>query len=161
MADNTIDYLSSPFGMVTIEMLNESLRLSLSTTQYTKAINSNSHPLIHLAAYQLNQYFTDPKCTISTVQPIESIDGTPYQRRVWQAIAAIPSGETRSYSEVAESINSCPRAVANACGANKLPILIPCHRVVAKQGIGGFMRGNTAGLSIKRWLLSHEGIHDA
>lgn len=82
--------------------------------------------------------------------------GTPYQQRVWQAISQIPCGETRTYAELAQQIGSGPRAVANACGANPLPLLVPCHRVVAKNGLGGFMQGFEGGLEIKKWLLAHE-----
>ncbi|CAN4275285.1 Ada Methylated DNA-protein cysteine methyltransferase [Methylophilaceae bacterium] len=85
--------------------------------------------------------------------------GSAFQQKVWLAILAIPLGQTRTYSELAAQLQSGPRAVANACGANRLPLLIPCHRVVAKNGLGGFMRGDKNGLSIKRWLLSHEGVH--
>jgi methylated-DNA-[protein]-cysteine S-methyltransferase len=85
--------------------------------------------------------------------------GSAFQNKVWLAIYAIPLGQTRTYSELAAQLQSGPRAVANACGANRLPLLIPCHRVVAKNGLGGFMRGDKNGLSIKRWLLSHEGVH--
>ena len=85
--------------------------------------------------------------------------GSAFQQKVWLAIYAIPLGQTRTYSELAAQLQSGPRAVANACGANRLPLLIPCHRVVAKNGLGGFMRGDKNGLSIKRWLLAHEGVH--
>jgi methylated-DNA-[protein]-cysteine S-methyltransferase len=85
--------------------------------------------------------------------------GSAFQNKVWLAIYAIPLGQTRTYSELATQLQSGPRAVANACGANRLPLLIPCHRVVAKNGLGGFMRGDENGLSIKRWLLAHEGLH--
>ena len=85
--------------------------------------------------------------------------GSAFQQKVWLAILAIPLGQTRTYSELAAQLQSGPRAVANACGANRLPLLIPCHRVVAKNGLGGFMRGDKNGLSIKRWLLAHEGVH--
>lgn len=83
--------------------------------------------------------------------------GTPFQQRVWQALQAIPSGQTLSYAELAQRVGSGARAVANACGANPVPIVIPCHRVVAKHGLGGFMRGRaTSALNIKQWLLEHE-----
>ena len=84
--------------------------------------------------------------------------GSAFQNKVWLAIYAIPLGQTRTYSELATQLQSGPRAVANACGANRLPLLIPCHRVVAKNGLGGFMRGAKNGLAIKRWLLAHEGV---
>ncbi|MBZ4200723.1 MAG: methylated-DNA--[protein]-cysteine S-methyltransferase [Methylotenera sp.] len=87
------------------------------------------------------------------------LHGSAFQQKVWLAILAIPLGQTRNYSELAAQLNSGPRAVANACGANRLPLLIPCHRVVGKNGLGGFMRGEKNGLSIKRWLLAHEGVH--
>jgi methylated-DNA-[protein]-cysteine S-methyltransferase len=84
--------------------------------------------------------------------------GTPFQQRVWEEIRRIPLGRTITYGELAKRTRSGARAVANACGANKIPLVIPCHRVVASNGIGGFMRGkrNNA-LHIKRWLLAHEG----
>lgn len=84
--------------------------------------------------------------------------GTHFQRRVWQSIADIPAGETRSYGEIARQLASGPRAVGNACGANPYPIIVPCHRVIAAdRGLGGFarQRGGLL-LEIKRWLLWHE-----
>jgi methylated-DNA-[protein]-cysteine S-methyltransferase len=83
--------------------------------------------------------------------------GTAFQQRVWAAIRAITVGQTLTYSELAQRVGSGPRAVANACGANPIPIVIPCHRVVAKSGLGGFMQGREVdSLSIKQWLLAHE-----
>lgn len=83
--------------------------------------------------------------------------GTPFQQKVWQAIRRIPPGQTLTYKQLAQQVGSGPRAVANACGANPIPIFIPCHRVVASNGLGGFMQGREAGsLNIKRWLLDHE-----
>jgi len=85
------------------------------------------------------------------------VSGTPFQQHVWQALRSIPVGETWTYAELAERVGSGPRAVANACGANPLPLVIPCHRVVAKNGLGGFMQGRAAdSLNIKQWLLDHE-----
>ncbi|HEX9181099.1 MAG TPA: methylated-DNA--[protein]-cysteine S-methyltransferase, partial [Burkholderiales bacterium] len=84
--------------------------------------------------------------------------GTDHQRRVWSALAAIPVGQTLSYGELAGTIGSSARAVGQACGANPLPLLVPCHRVVARDGgLGGFMgRRDGFALSVKRWLLEHE-----
>jgi methylated-DNA-[protein]-cysteine S-methyltransferase len=86
--------------------------------------------------------------------------GTPFQRKVWAQIAAIPCGATRSYGEVATAIHSGPRAVGNACGANPYPLVVPCHRVLAaNHGLGGFARQRGGFLlDVKRWLLQHEGI---
>lgn len=85
--------------------------------------------------------------------------GTDFQQRVWQALAAIPMGETRSYGTIARQLASGARAVGSACRTNPLPLLIPCHRVVAQSGLGGYdgaMQGTK--LDRKRWLLRHEGI---
>jgi len=84
--------------------------------------------------------------------------GTDYQQRVWEAVRAIPRGAVRSYLEVARTIASAPRPVGTACGANRIPLLIPCHRVVGSGGLGGFMHSRVGKpLEIKRWLLRHEG----
>lgn len=84
--------------------------------------------------------------------------GTSFQQKVWRALKAIPHGQVRRYGELAADLDSSARAVANACRANPLPILVPCHRVIAVNGIGGYM-GETSGqaLAIKLWLLQHEG----
>lgn len=84
--------------------------------------------------------------------------GTPFQRRVWQRLRRIPCGQVMRYGELAQELGSSARAVAGACRANPIPILIPCHRVIAATGPGGYM-GKTGGqtLAIKRWLLQHEG----
>jgi methylated-DNA-[protein]-cysteine S-methyltransferase len=83
--------------------------------------------------------------------------GTGFQRWIWESIAAIEPGRTRTYGDIAVEVGSAPRAVGQACGANRLPLLIPCHRVVAANGIGGFARSEGGFLlSAKRWLLEHE-----
>ena len=84
--------------------------------------------------------------------------GTPFQRKVWAGIAAIPAGQTRQYGDIAAAIASGPRAVGNACGANPYPVVVPCHRVVAaNHGLGGFARQRGGFLlDVKRWLLAHE-----
>jgi methylated-DNA-[protein]-cysteine S-methyltransferase len=85
--------------------------------------------------------------------------GTPFQQRTWQAISRIPHGEIRTYGELSTEIGGMPRAVGQACGANPFPILVPCHRVVAKTGIGGFANARDGWLlETKRWLLKHEGV---
>lgn len=85
-------------------------------------------------------------------------EGTPYQQRVWRALRAIPAGQTVTYGALARRLKSGARAVAAACRANPIPVLIPCHRVVAAAGLGGY-DGATDGpkLARKRWLLHREG----
>lgn len=103
---------------------------------------------------QLERYRDDPDARFDL--PL-AIEGTPFQRRVWRVLERIPRGETRTYGDVAATLGSAARAVGQACGENRLPIVIPCHRVVAAGGIGGF--GHARGgylLEAKRWLLGHE-----
>jgi methylated-DNA-[protein]-cysteine S-methyltransferase len=105
---------------------------------------------------ELSRYLDDPEF-IFTV-PLAP-GGTPFQRRVWDAIRAIPLAESRTYGEIARAVRSAPRAIGQACGANRIALIIPCHRVVGSRGaLGGFM-GTEQGdpLAIKRWLLTHEG----
>ena len=86
--------------------------------------------------------------------------GTRFQKAVWRELSKIPMGETRTYGQIAKKLNSSARAVGNACRKNPIAIIIPCHRVVSAQGIGGYA-GKTEGkqLNIKRWLLNHEGAN--
>jgi methylated-DNA-[protein]-cysteine S-methyltransferase len=88
-----------------------------------------------------------------------ALAGTPFQLRVWQALRAIPAGEFRSYGQLAAQLGSGARALGNACRHNPVPIIVPCHRVVAATGLGGY-GGRTGGrqLQRKRWLLEHEGV---
>lgn len=112
-------------------------------------------PLAKESVRQLRAWLKDPGFRFGL--PLAPA-GTHFQRRVWQQIAAIPAGRTKSYGEVAAAIHSGPRAVGNACGANPYPIVVPCHRVVAaNQGLGGFARQRGGFLlDIKKWLLLHE-----
>ena len=103
---------------------------------------------------QLAAYFDNPDFHFNL--PLK-LNGTPHQRRVWQAMCAIPRGQTRQYGELARELSSSARAVGQACGANPIPIVIPCHRVVSKTGMGGFAHHRDGyELDIKRWLLTHE-----
>lgn len=101
---------------------------------------------------ELDQYFKDGRAHFKT--PVVPL-GTPFQRQVWAELQKIGPGETRSYSEVANAIGKplAVRAAAQANGANRLAIIIPCHRVIqANKEIGGY----AGGLDKKRWLLAHE-----
>ncbi len=106
---------------------------------------------------QLQAYFTDPDFRFDL--PLAPA-GTAFQRRVWDIISAIPRGSLLTYGQVARALQSAPRAVGQACGANWFPLVIPCHRVTAAGGLGGFAHSDDqAGfqLGVKRWLLAHEG----
>jgi methylated-DNA-[protein]-cysteine S-methyltransferase len=104
---------------------------------------------------QIERYLGDPEFRFSL--PL-ALNGTEFQQRVWRAICSIRPGATRSYGEIAASIGSAARAVGGACGDNPIPLVVPCHRVVAARGLGGFMH-SASGLpiTIKQWLLRHEG----
>ncbi len=103
---------------------------------------------------QLSAYFDNPDFQFTL--PLK-LNGTAHQIKVWRAMCAIPRGETCSYSELAAALQSGAQAVGQACGANPIPIVIPCHRVVGKTGLGGFMHHSGGyALDIKRWLLAHE-----
>ena len=119
--------------------------------------------LAERAVRQLERYREDPNARFDLPLLIE---GTEFQRRVWDAMCEIPRGRTLTYGELARKLDGAgfdlPRAVGQACGDNKLPIVIPCHRVVAADGVGGF--GHSTGgylLEAKRWLLMHERSADA
>lgn len=110
-----------------------------------------------IAAHQLQRYCEDADYVFDL--PLRAV-GTPFQQRVWDTIRSIPRGSVRTYGELASHIGSVPRAVGQACGANWFPVVIPCHRVTAATGLGGFSRSDDPNgylLAIKRWLLAHEG----
>ena len=110
-------------------------------------------PLLKRASDELLEYLSGGRRTFDL--PLAP-EGTGFQRKVWQALESIPFGETRSYGQVAEAVG-CPggaRAVGGALRANPLPILLPCHRVVAADGSTG---GYSGGAALKKRLLTLEG----
>ncbi len=118
------------------------------------ATHSPTHRMAAEVVRQLAVYFQDPRHEFSIPLMLE---GTPYQRRVWAALRTIPAGRTLTYSELAQQVGGGARAVGNACRRNRIPIVVPCHRVVSVTGLGGYM-GETvgAGLVLKARLLAHE-----
>ena len=122
-----------------------------------------TNPLAERAARQLERYRDHPDARFELPLLIE---GSEFQRRLWDALCTIPRGKTLTYGELAQRLGAHfpidARAVGQACGDNRLPIVIPCHRVVAANGIGGFAHA-TEGylLEAKRWLLLHECGADA
>ncbi|HWU82843.1 MAG TPA: methylated-DNA--[protein]-cysteine S-methyltransferase [Methylophilaceae bacterium] len=144
--------VAAPFGAVGVRVKDDFL-VGLQLIPSSRAEQTSSDPFVQHVAQQIKRYLQDPHMTFDI--PFAVI-GTPFQKRVWRAIAAIPPGKTLTYSELAEKVASGPRAVANVCGANQVPLVVPCHRVVAKTGLGGFMQGQRDGLAVKQWLLDHE-----
>lgn len=118
------------------------------------ALVAPANRLAERAARQFERYLEDPDSAFDL--PLAEV-GTVFQRRVWEVIASIPRGRTLSYGQVARRVRSAPRAVGQACGANWFPLVIPCHRVIGADGLGGFgHHGEGFHLEIKRWLLLHE-----
>lgn len=109
--------------------------------------------LLARARQQLTEYFAGGRTTFDL--PLEP-GGTPFQRRVWDALRAIPYGTTTSYGEIARRLGDghATRAVGAANGQNPIPIVVPCHRVIGSRGE---LTGFGGGLERKRWLLEHEG----
>ena len=121
----------------------------------SKAPKTNT--VAHLASVQLMRYIENPDFKFDL--PLK-LGGSKHQLDVWHAMQKIAPGKTQTYGELAEKLGSSPRAVGTACGLNPLPIVVPCHRVVAANGLGGFMGGKRNDpLAIKRWLLAHESKH--
>jgi len=116
--------------------------------------DNHETPLLREARAQVNAYFD--KTLFVFDLPINP-DGTAYQKRVWEEIRRIPYGTTASYGGIAQALTSGPRAVGGACGRNPIPLIVPCHRILASQGrIGGYSAID--GLDTKRALLALEGI---
>ena len=159
MFDVTVDFPKMKVGVATRDgHVTEIRYLPLSSSAV-----SPRNSLAERAALQLEAYRRDPDSRFDLPVVIE---GSPLQKAVWQAMCAIPRGKTRTYGDVAKEVGAHfpvdARAVGQACGDNRLPIVIPCHRVVAADGIGGFSHA-TGGylLEAKRWLLLHEIGADA
>jgi len=145
--------IDSPCGMLGI--LDDGKVVRAINFIYNKAqARAPRSELSEVTATQLASFFSD--ATFQFDLPLVP-SATPFQSRARDALLRIPVGETRSYGNVAKTIRSSARAIAGACRRNPLPIIVPCHRVVAFNGLGGFS-GKLDGepLVIKKWLLKHE-----
>jgi len=142
--------VDSPFGPLTVTEDDAAL---IALDWHGGDANTPPTPLLAAAQRQLAAYFrSELKDFDLPVAP----RGSAHDRSVWRAMCAIPWGETRNYGEVARDIASSPRAVGGACGANPLPILVPCHRILAAGGrLGGY--SGAGGGATKRALLALEG----
>lgn len=147
--------IATPIGMIGIRMAGE----AVSKLDYLPADAPERAPTdiaTQAVAAQLQGYFHDPRAPVTIALVPE---GTVFQQRVWKALRAISVGTVLSYGELAAQLGTAARAIGGACRSNPIPILVPCHRVVARQGLGGYA-GEVTGdpLNIKRWLLRHEGV---
>lgn len=149
----------APFGTIQISAVAQQL-VGVELLPEDEGTNANEampsdDPLLRKAVKQMLRYLAEPSVGFSL--PLK-LSGTPYQRRVWQALREIPVGQVISYGELAHRMQSGSQAVAAACKSNRFPLIIPCHRVISVTGLGGYC-GQTNGpmLELKQWLLRHEG----
>jgi methylated-DNA-[protein]-cysteine S-methyltransferase len=140
--------IPSPVGQLTIEEEDG----AVVAIRWGDGGPSNGSPLLAEAARQLDAYFAGRLTDFDL--PLAP-QGSPFEQRVWAAMQAIPYGQTRCYGDLAHLVGSAPRAVGGACGKNPIPIVIPCHRVLAKTGLGGY--SGEGGLATKERLLTLEG----
>ncbi|MFZ6691664.1 methylated-DNA--[protein]-cysteine S-methyltransferase [Undibacterium sp. SXout20W] len=149
--------LHAPFGAMGIRVEDQ----QLAELVYLPPRFKEKAPLDGVSEQVMEQicaYFDNPDYRFQL--PMKPV-GTAFQHRVWQAISAVPRGEVATYGQIARHIRSAPRAVGQACGANWYPLVIPCHRVTAAGGLGGFAHHDDETgfhLGVKRWLLAHEGV---
>ncbi|HEX5337911.1 MAG TPA: methylated-DNA--[protein]-cysteine S-methyltransferase [Gallionella sp.] len=147
--------LQVPFGVLGIRCSADVLT-GIDFLPATEAPQSPVSAIAQIVCAELLRYIENPDAQFSV--PL-AMGGTSHQQKVWRAMQAILRGQTRSYGDLAAELHSSAQAVGQACGANPIPIVIPCHRVVGKTGLGGFMRhAGGDSLDIKRWLLAHEGV---
>jgi methylated-DNA-[protein]-cysteine S-methyltransferase len=146
--------ISSPIGKIAI--FNDSTHIyQIRFAPEAKQEIAPQDALAETATKQLTAYFNDPLYQFNL--PL-IMHGTDFQKRVWQGLQQIPSGKTLTYGELAAQIGSHARAIGMGCRTNPLLIVVPCHRVVARNGLGGFMGTTTDGLQLdtKKLLLAHE-----
>ena len=147
--------LRTPFAVLGLRT-NGSALTALRYLPIAERASAPTDRVAEQAARELERWLDDPEHRFTVAL---APAGTAFQHRVWAALSAIPRGQSRTYGEVARAVRSAPRAVGQACGANRIALIIPCHRVVGAQGaLGGFMNREEGGpIAIKRWLLAHEG----
>lgn len=142
-----------PFGRLAIRASDDGLLLVEPVSRLTK-LKKADHPMARQTCRQLQFYAADPGYHFSVRA---KASGTPFQKKVWHALRKIPAGQTVTYGELARTLRTSARAVGNACRCNPLSIVVPCHRVVAKNGSGGYMgKRKGSAIRIKSWLLHHE-----
>jgi len=148
--------IDAPFGKVGIRTSDDAVREIVYLAASTAAVAPDC-ALAERVAAQIERYFDCASASFDL--PLAAL-GTPFQQRVWSGIGTIGAGSVLTYGQLAARIGGVPRAVGQACGSNRFPLVIPCHRVVSASGIGGFAHHGGDGFfrDVKRWLLAHEGV---
>ena len=145
-------HIDTPIGPLTIELSDDALTLLEFGALGKATPGTATKGLAGETARQIEAYFAGKLKQFDL--PLHA-EGTPFQTKVWQALRDVPYGQTRSYGEIARAVDSAPRAVGGACGANPIAIVVPCHRIVGAGGwIGGFSGGD--GCATKHLLLELE-----
>lgn len=150
--------VAAPFGAVGVRLNKAQTHLqSLEYLPPNVSELSPETPLAQQVCEQVLAFIADPNFQFDL--PLLA-QGTPFQNKVWQTIRGLESGQVLSYKQLGQLIQcGSPRAVGGACGANPYPLIVPCHRVVASHGIGGFAHNDDGFyIGVKHWLLAHEGI---
>ena len=150
-------YKSAQLGNITIQACDDGLTgvwLEQQTTQPDDlGVYSDDHPVLKQTIEQLKEYLANQRRHFSVTL---AATGTDFQKKVWQALTEIPFGQVCSYQELANAIDNpkAVRAVGMANGKNPISIIVPCHRVIGKNGT---LTGYAGGVERKQWLLEHEG----
>lgn len=145
--------LSAPLCRLGVRFSGDAL-VELKFLAAEPATRAPADSRIRQLTYELEAYWNDPAYSFNV--PVAP-RGTPFQMRVWQGLTRIPAGHPTTYGALARQLGTAARAVGQACGSNPVPIVVPCHRVVAANGLGGFMHASAgAPLDVKSWLLRHE-----
>jgi methylated-DNA-[protein]-cysteine S-methyltransferase len=145
--------IDAPFGQLKLTAEDDTLT-GIEFLLERETPRKPASALLRETQAQLEAYFKNPHHVFDL--PMK-LDGTVFQQHVWQALCDIPAGSPLTYGQLAKKLGTAPRAVGGACGANPIPVIVPCHRVVSASGIGGFMKTRYLGpLNIKSWLLAHE-----
>ncbi|MEM8774270.1 MAG: methylated-DNA--[protein]-cysteine S-methyltransferase [Pseudomonadota bacterium] len=140
--------VSTPIGPLCV-MSNGEAIVKLS---WQSGGDADGRPELDEAVAQLEAYFEG---RLQNFDLPLLVNGSDFQRQVCDAMSAIPFGETLTYGDIAKQTASPAQAVGTACGANPIPVIIPCHRVLAANGLGGY--SGSGGIETKVWLLRHEG----
>lgn len=152
MPDLRLTVPDTPVGPLTLHEADGAIT-ALTWSESGTTNDEAASPLLREAARQLRAYFEGTRQDFDL--PLAP-RGTDFQKQVYRAMQAIPYGETKSYGEIAEALEGCARAVGSACGSNPIPVIIPCHRVLAAGGKPGGFSG-LGGLDTKKKLLDLEG----
>ncbi|NQY42200.1 MAG: methylated-DNA--[protein]-cysteine S-methyltransferase [Legionellales bacterium] len=146
--------IDTPFGLFGIEYHNNTILKTKWVLDTPSTYAQDLHPTLLVLQQEINKYLIDPNYKINCQL---NIIGTNFQKQVWEYLRTIPCGTTLSYGQLARKMQSSARAIGQACKKNPFPLIIPCHRIVSKQNIGGFM-GKSSGtaINIKLSLLKHE-----